>query len=92
MATRYEVPPTKNKKGAKSIEQRLRNSKVEVAKIEKHCAIFEQAGIYELSRIDQFLAVNWTKEICHNISRVLSTENTLYLSVTSRKIVQSKIR
>lgn len=62
MATRRKVPPAKNKRGAKSIEQRLRNSEAEVAKIEKYCPIFEQAGIYELVRIDQFLAIDRQKK------------------------------
>lgn len=68
MATRGEVPPAKNKRGAKSIKQKVRNSEAEVVKIEKHQAIFKEADIYKLVRIDRFLAVDRAREICKDIS------------------------
>lgn len=78
MTTPPIIPPRKNKHGQFKEEQWVRNSEVEVQRIEKHREILEDAGIYSLIRIDRYLSMEQAKIICTNIDRVTWSNDTIY--------------
>lgn len=85
-----------NKQGAKSIKQKLQNLELEVAKLEKHQAIFKEAGVeagnYKLVRINRFLAIDYIglgKSV--RIYHTSSGQMTLSTSRRKRKCGVSQI-
>lgn len=80
MASKQGVPPVPNKRGSKSPEQKLRNLDVEFSHIEEYRESFEEAGIYELIRIDWYLGVKQVELICCDISWVVWTEDALHIT------------